>query len=228
MAPKPGGSSPHEYGTMLEIRRVQMLPDGRSVVETWGSFRFRLLESGMMDGYMVGRIERIDDYPEDIIETVHTGGDREPPLVPSPEITPPLASSSSSATSSPHSPTTPPSLPRQLTNAELMEQCRTFLDRLQRGTAPWVVQRLRITYGTIPTDPSSFSFWVAWIIPIEEQEKAKLLPIRSPRLRLLLVAHWIEQLDNNWYKERILINCIVLLMALSVSFFALRAVLAGA
>lgn len=171
---------------------------------------------------------RIDDYPEDIIETVHTGGDREPPLVPSPEITPPLASSSSSATSSPHSPTTPPSLPRQLTNAELMEQCRTFLDRLQRGTAPWVVQRLRITYGTIPTDPSSFSFWVAWIIPIEEQEKAKLLPIRSPRLRLLLVAHWIEQLDNNWYKERILINCIVLLMALSVSFFALRAVLAGA
>jgi hypothetical protein len=89
------------------------------------------------------------------------------------------------------------------------------------------VQRLRRTYGTIPTDPSSFSFWVAFIIPIEEQEKAKLLPIRSARLRLLLVTHWIEQLDNNWYKERILINCIVLLMVLFVSFFALRAVVGG-
>ena len=57
MAPR-AGASPHDYGTMLEIRQVQMLPDGRSVVETWGTFRFRLLESGMMDGYMVGRIER--------------------------------------------------------------------------------------------------------------------------------------------------------------------------
>jgi Lon protease-like protein len=58
MAPKPGTTSPHEYGTMLEIRRVQMLHDGRSVVETWGTFRFRLLESGTKDGYMVGRTER--------------------------------------------------------------------------------------------------------------------------------------------------------------------------
>jgi Lon protease-like protein len=47
-----------EYGTMLEIRSVQMLPDGRSMVETWGSHRFRILERGTLDGYMVGRIER--------------------------------------------------------------------------------------------------------------------------------------------------------------------------
>jgi Lon protease-like protein len=59
MAPKPGAGSPQiQYGTMLEIRSVQMLPDGRSMVETWGSFRFRILERGTLDGYMVGRIER--------------------------------------------------------------------------------------------------------------------------------------------------------------------------
>jgi Lon protease-like protein len=103
-----------------------------------------------------------------------------------------------------------------------MHQCRIFLDHLQRGTAPWVAQRLRSTYGAPPTDPSSFSFFVAFVLPIDEQEKAKLLPIRSPRLRLLLVVHWIEQLNNNWYKERTLMNCI-LLMVLSVSFFYLRA-----
>lgn len=59
MAPKPGAGSPQtDYGTMLEIRSVQMLPDGRSMVETWGTFRFRIFERGTLDGYMVGRIER--------------------------------------------------------------------------------------------------------------------------------------------------------------------------
>lgn len=36
------------------------------------------------------------------------------------------------------------------------------------------------------------------VLPIDEHEKAKLLPIRSPRLRLRLVVHWIEQLNNTW------------------------------
>ena len=47
-----------EYGTMLDIRSIQMLPDGRSMVETMGSYRFRLLEKGSLDGYTVGRVER--------------------------------------------------------------------------------------------------------------------------------------------------------------------------
>ena len=47
-----------EYGTMLEIQSVQMLPDGRSMVETVGTHRFKLLEKGNLDGYTVGRVER--------------------------------------------------------------------------------------------------------------------------------------------------------------------------
>ncbi|PFH52745.1 hypothetical protein AMATHDRAFT_127433, partial [Amanita thiersii Skay4041] len=159
MPPKPGSNSTRvDYGTMLEIRNVQMLPDGRSIVETWGTYRFRIMERGNLDGYMVARIERIDDYPDELIEQ-----DARP------------------------------------TNTELMETCRKFLDRLQRGTAPWVVQRLNNAYGAIPSEPSAFSFWVALVLPIDEHEKAKLLPIRSPRMRLVLVTHWIEQLNNNWY-----------------------------
>ncbi|KAE8219501.1 hypothetical protein CF326_g8945, partial [Tilletia indica] len=46
---------------MLEIRSVQMLPDGRSMIETVGSYRFRVLETGTLDGYSVGRVERIED-----------------------------------------------------------------------------------------------------------------------------------------------------------------------
>lgn len=93
-----------------------------------------------------------------------------------------------------------------------MDRCRTFLDHLQRGTAPWVVQRLSSTYGAMPTDASSFSFWVALVLPIDEHEKAKLLPIRSARLRLLLVVHWIEQLNNNWYRGRGFLVWIILLI----------------
>jgi Lon protease-like protein len=53
-----GGRSPgNEFGTMLEIRKVRMQPDGSSRVETWGIYRFRIMERGTMDGYMVARIE---------------------------------------------------------------------------------------------------------------------------------------------------------------------------
>ena len=59
MPPKAGSPTPQvEYGTMLEIRGVQTLPDGRSIVETWGTYRFRIMERGILDGYMVGRVER--------------------------------------------------------------------------------------------------------------------------------------------------------------------------
>lgn len=79
-----------------------------------------------------------------------------------------------------------------------MAICRSFLEHLQEGTAPWVVQRLNNTYGPMPTDASSFGFWVALVLPIDEHEKAKLLPIKSVRLRLRLVVHWIDQLNSNW------------------------------
>lgn len=59
-APTPGDpGNGNDYGTMLEIKSVQMLADGRSMVETWGAHRFRILERGTLDGYMVGRIERL-------------------------------------------------------------------------------------------------------------------------------------------------------------------------
>lgn len=58
-----GGFS--QYGTMLEIRNMTMFDDGRSVVETVGLYRFKVLESGLLDGYTVARIERIEDIDDD-------------------------------------------------------------------------------------------------------------------------------------------------------------------
>lgn len=53
-----GRSSGNDFGTMLEIKSVKMLHDGRSIVETRGTYPFRIMERGTMDGYMVARIER--------------------------------------------------------------------------------------------------------------------------------------------------------------------------
>lgn len=126
---------------------------------------------------------------------------------PKPIATPsPTASDRPSTTPRQTSTSTAPSTPThpiRPTNAELMETCRAFLAYVQRG-APWVVQRLSNAVGEMPTDPGLFSFWVASLIPLDNHEKAKLLPIRSARLRLLLVSHWIEQLNNNWYVKLIL------------------------
>ncbi|EDO40506.1 predicted protein, partial [Nematostella vectensis] len=52
-----------EFGTMLEVREVRYLPDGRSFVDTVGGRRFKVLSRGMRDGYSVARVEWIQDVP---------------------------------------------------------------------------------------------------------------------------------------------------------------------
>lgn len=110
---------------------------------------------------------------------------------------------------------------------QLTDVCSAFVDQIQRGAAPWVVQRLNYIHGPMPTDPTHFSYWMAMVsvfffpprsracklrpcavadrdknlqvLPIEDTEKAKLLPMKSPLLRLRLVVHWIEQLNSHWF-----------------------------
>ncbi|KAG8591984.1 hypothetical protein GDO81_000362 [Engystomops pustulosus] len=50
-----------DYGCMLQIRNVHFLPDGRSVVDTIGGKRFRVLNRGMRDGYSTADIEYLTD-----------------------------------------------------------------------------------------------------------------------------------------------------------------------
>ncbi|XP_035029638.1 LON peptidase N-terminal domain and ring finger 1, like [Hippoglossus stenolepis] len=50
-----------DYGCMLIIRSVHFLPDGRSVVDTIGGKRFRVLSRGMKDGYSTADIEDLED-----------------------------------------------------------------------------------------------------------------------------------------------------------------------
>ncbi|XP_042325258.1 LON peptidase N-terminal domain and RING finger protein 1 isoform X2 [Sceloporus undulatus] len=50
-----------DYGCMLYIRNLDYLPDGRSVVDTVGVKRFKVLRRGMKDGYCTADIEYLED-----------------------------------------------------------------------------------------------------------------------------------------------------------------------
>ena len=46
---------------MLEIRDIQYFPDGRSVVDTMGGRRFKVVERGTKDGYSTATVEFLHD-----------------------------------------------------------------------------------------------------------------------------------------------------------------------
>lgn len=134
-----------EYGTMLRVVDLRLQDDGRSVVETVGTTRFRILEHGQLDGYMVGRVERVEDIPSEAESALEAAAMARV----GPGITP------------------EPSTER------LVAICHEFIELLRSGSAPWLVQRLNNTYGPPPTVVSDFSFWMAAVLPIDESEKVR-------------------------------------------------------
>ncbi|XP_075708752.1 LON peptidase N-terminal domain and RING finger protein 2 [Rhinoderma darwinii] len=50
-----------DYGCMLQLRDVKFFPDGRSVVDTIGLSRFKVLSHGQRDGYNTANIEYLED-----------------------------------------------------------------------------------------------------------------------------------------------------------------------
>ena len=48
---------------MLEIRDIHVFRDGRSVIDTRGRRRFRVLERRIRDGYNVASVEFLKDVP---------------------------------------------------------------------------------------------------------------------------------------------------------------------
>ncbi|XP_012723971.2 LON peptidase N-terminal domain and RING finger protein 2 [Fundulus heteroclitus] len=60
-----------DYGCMLQVRDVKFFPDGRSVVDTIGVSRFKVISHGQRDGYHTAKIEYLEDRKvegEDLVE----------------------------------------------------------------------------------------------------------------------------------------------------------------
>ncbi|KAL4230189.1 LON peptidase N-terminal domain and RING finger protein 3 [Mactra antiquata] len=60
-----GESDFSDYGCMLEIRDVQFFPDGRSLVDTIGGKRFKVISRGQREGYNTAKVEFLQDKASD-------------------------------------------------------------------------------------------------------------------------------------------------------------------
>ncbi len=160
-----------ETGTMLEIRNLELLPDGRSLVETTGSFRFKVVEWGQRDGYTVGKTIRIDDDPIEVEEEMEAQ-----------EVLHPQQEND------------------KMTTAQLIERCKEFARQMTTSSPQWLLQRLQHTYGEAPEDPAVFAYWLASIVPIADEEKYRMLSTTTVRDRYKLVLEWIEKVEGqSWF-----------------------------
>lgn len=213
----------HDLGTLLRIVNVQFYPDGRSLIETVGLSRFRVLRHGWLDGYTVGKTERIDDMSleeEEAVEAAEATPVQSPcpsePNLPSTNASNSPSRQRSSNSGSPTSntsktshtsPTPPlpddPSLPRRPSDLEtmptqaLMEYCTSFVARMRSQSVPWLTERLLAIYGECPDDPAVFPWWFASVLPVKDMEKYRLLGTSSVRHRLKICASWILEWETS-------------------------------
>ncbi|KAI4249282.1 MAG: hypothetical protein L6R40_000740 [Gallowayella cf. fulva] len=171
-----------QYGTLLQIRHWELLPDGRSLIETVGLSRFLVRSYSLVDGYIVGRIERVDDIPlaeEEQIEASETSN----PSAPADNLNVQLD---------------------QLSTVQLHRVATDFVSRMRTASAPWLHARVTAAYGPPPDDPAIFPYWFASILPIKDEDKYKLLSTKSVRERVKMTARWVRKIEaQRWYDPRV-------------------------
>lgn len=164
----------YHYGIMLRIIHSQLLADGTSLIETRGAYRFRVKAHGVMDGYAVGNVERLDDVPlveEERLEAEETS-------------LPPAAEDD---------------LAGQLTRMstkDLLALGQDFIVRMQARSANWLQQRVLDIHGLPPDDAAMFPYWFASVLPISDEEKYKLMGTTTVRQRLKITASWIRRIES--------------------------------
>lgn len=164
----------YHYGTMLQIVHAQTLADGTSLIETRGLYRFRVRAHGVLDGYSVANVERVDDVPlaeEERIEAEETS-------------LPPAEEGDVAG-----------EIDRMSTRA-LLALAHDFIIRMQARSANWLQQRVLDTHGQPPDDAALFPYWFASVLPISDEEKYKLMGTTTVRQRLKITASWIRRIES--------------------------------
>ncbi|KAI1465063.1 uncharacterized protein F4812DRAFT_466542 [Daldinia caldariorum] len=195
----PGEPEFLEIGTLLRIVNIESFADGRSLIETVGVSRFRVTRHGWLDGYIVGNIEKIDDISvaeEEAIEaeeTMRSCGVRELATAPpSPEPSHPehavpirsrpvLISLDDIET---------------MSTRELVEVGVDFARRVRAQSVAWLNSRILSIYGECPADPTLFPWWLASILPVNEEEKYKLLGTLSVGTGNVSVAEEVAEVQK--------------------------------
>ncbi|KAK7987528.1 hypothetical protein PG989_007843 [Apiospora arundinis] len=199
-------------GTLLRIVNIEFFPDGRSLLETVGVSRFKVLKHAMLDGYMVGNIEKLDDVSlaeeeaSEVSETMRSRGvqnfARTIDTVDG-DSTENTNTTATAAVQTPRS-TSHPS-PASLTmedldgmaTRELLEFGVDFVRRMRSQSVAWLTTRVLAIYGECPNDPARFPWWFASILPVSDEEKYRLLGKSSVRQRLKICCRWIVEWESS-------------------------------
>jgi Lon protease-like protein len=178
------GSVPFlEYGTMLEIVNYELLRDGRSFVETRGIGRFKVRAHGMLDGYNVASVERVEDVSlaeEGALEQRETTMARD--------------FAESHFRENPQAQLPTDIAIESLSTQQLLDVCTAFVREMREASAPWLRDRIIQVYGEPPEDPALFPYWFASVVPVLEEEKYVLLRTTHVRERLKIVYSWIGRI----------------------------------
>lgn len=172
-----------EYGTLLEIVNYELLRDGRSFVETRGVGRFKVRAHGMLDGYNVASVERVEDVPlaeEGAVEQRETTMARD--------------FAESHFRDSPQTQLPTDIAIETLSTQQLLDTCTAFVREMREASAPWLRERIIQVYGEPPADPALFPYWFASVVPVLEEEKYVLLRTTRVRERLKIVYSWIGRI----------------------------------
>lgn len=184
-----------ELGTVLRIVNVEFFDDGRSLLETVGVSRFRILGHTSVDGYIVARTEPINDISlaeEEELEAAEVRGALGGSLTSeeSPNQCSTVTNSRFPATRQDIS-TTP--------TQTLMDFATNFVRRMREQSVGWLTARILAIYGQCPDDPAIFPWWFANILPVRETEKYRLLETTSVRERLKICCIWIFEWEaSRW------------------------------
>lgn len=161
-----------EYGTLLEVDRFTSLGDGRCIIRATGQYKFRVLQSTMIDGYDVAHIERVDDIPiiqEETHEAVETGTfvryEEDDDL-------------------------------DHYSTHRLFQHALTFVAKYKAKSVHWLDDQIYRLYGSPPPEPRLFSYWFASVLPRPEEDRYPILVAMSVRDRLKIVARWIRKLES--------------------------------
>ncbi|KAK4570444.1 hypothetical protein LTR86_002524 [Recurvomyces mirabilis] len=174
----------YHYGTMLRILHAQTLPDGTSLAESRGMYRFRIKAHGVIDGYAVGRVERLEDVALADEERAEAEDIALPPVEENDVY----------------------GQVNRMPTRDLLALGHEFISRMQARSAPWLQQRVLDIHGQPPDDAALFPYWFASVLPISDEEKYKLMPTTTVRERLKITANWIRRIESQ--------RCFALLPAL--------------
>ncbi|KAL4807140.1 PUA-like domain-containing protein [Aspergillus unguis] len=169
-----------QYGTILAINRHELLPDGRSLLIATGTSRFKVLSYELVDGYHMGKIQRVDDVSiseEEAQESIDTAA---------------VAGTSSTVDAI-----------DSMSTQQLFQLTLDFVLRERRQGASWLHPRVLLAYGALPTDPALFPWWFATVLPRRDIEKYTLLSTTTVRQRLKITARWTKRLESRqWFSRR--------------------------